>query len=66
MASAPSLQYLGPRDHHPRGDAVDIAAWLRGAGLERYEPALREHEIDWEVLPELTQRIMVATTRAWA
>lgn len=50
----------------PVGDAVDIAAWLRGVGLERYEPALREHEIDWEVLPELTQRIMVATTRAWA
>jgi SAM domain (Sterile alpha motif)/Adenylate and Guanylate cyclase catalytic domain len=34
---------------------VDIAAWLRELGLERYEPAFRENEIDWEVLPELTE-----------
>ena len=25
---------------------MDIAAWLRSLGLERYEPALRENEID--------------------
>jgi SAM domain (Sterile alpha motif) len=34
---------------------VDVALWLRGLGLERYEPAFRENEIDWEVLPELTE-----------
>src|SRR6516164_2557639 len=33
---------------------MDIAAWLRGEGLERYEAAFRENEIDWAVLPELT------------
>jgi SAM domain (Sterile alpha motif) len=34
---------------------VDIAAWLRKLGLERYEPVFRDNEIDWEVLPELTE-----------
>ena len=34
---------------------MDIAAWLRGLGLERYEPAFRENEIDAEVLPDLTE-----------
>jgi len=34
---------------------VDVAAWLRNLGLERYEPAFRESEIDFEVLPELTK-----------
>jgi SAM domain (Sterile alpha motif) len=33
---------------------VDIAAWLRGLGLERYEEAFRENEIDAEILPKLT------------
>jgi predicted ATPase/class 3 adenylate cyclase len=33
---------------------VDIAAWLRGLGLERFERAFREGEVDSEVLPELT------------
>jgi SAM domain (Sterile alpha motif) len=33
---------------------MDIAAWLRGLGLDRYEPALRDNEIDWAVLPKLT------------
>ena len=32
---------------------MDIPAWLRGLGLERYEPTFRENEIDAEVLPEL-------------
>jgi predicted ATPase/class 3 adenylate cyclase len=36
-------------------EAVDIAAWLRELGLERYGPAFRENEIDWDVLPELTE-----------
>src|ERR1700682_6060209 len=33
---------------------MDIAAWLQGLGLERYVPALRDNEIDWEALPKLT------------
>ena len=33
---------------------MDIAAWLHGLGLERYVPAFRDNEIDWEVLPKLT------------
>src|SRR5215831_18124749 len=34
---------------------MDIAAWLRELGLERYEPAFRENEIDAAVLPDLTE-----------
>ena len=33
---------------------MDIGGWLRGLGLERYEQAFRENEIDWEVLSKLT------------
>jgi class 3 adenylate cyclase len=33
---------------------MDIAVWLRGLGLERYELAFRDNEIDWETLPKLT------------
>jgi class 3 adenylate cyclase/predicted ATPase len=33
---------------------VDIAAWLRELGLERYEQAFRENEIDAQILPKLT------------
>jgi class 3 adenylate cyclase len=33
---------------------MDIGGWLRGLGLERYEQAFRENEIDPRVLPELT------------
>jgi SAM domain (Sterile alpha motif) len=33
---------------------VDVGAWLRELGLERYEQAFRENEIDAEVLPKLT------------
>src|SRR5215472_1394241 len=37
-----------------RNDTMDIGGWLRGLGLERYEQAFRENEIDLRVLPELT------------
>jgi len=37
-----------------REASVDIAAWLRGLGLEQYEPAFRANEIDEGVLPSLT------------
>ena len=33
---------------------MDIAAWLRSLGLERYELVFRDNEIDAAVLPELT------------
>src|SRR5215470_6471991 len=36
------------------GDAVDIADWLRGLGLEKYAPAFDENAINWDVLSELT------------
>src|SRR5262249_39127215 len=33
---------------------MDVASWLRNLGLERYEPAFRENDIDSQVLPKLT------------
>ena len=33
---------------------MDVVAWLRGLGLERYEAAFRDNDVDGEVLPELT------------
>ena len=39
----------------PRRTVVDVAAWLRDLGLERYKLTFRENEIDWDVLPELTE-----------
>ena len=34
---------------------MDVADWLRSLGLGQYEPTFRENEIDWAVLPELTE-----------
>jgi hypothetical protein len=34
---------------------MDVGEWLRGIGLGQYEATFREHEIDAEVLPELTE-----------
>jgi hypothetical protein len=33
---------------------MDVAAWLRGLGLEQYAPAFHDNAIDGEVLRELT------------
>ena len=33
---------------------MDVGGWLRGLGLEQYEAAFRENEIDGKVLPKLT------------
>jgi hypothetical protein len=33
---------------------VDLGDWLRGLGLEQYEAAFRENDIDDTVLPSLT------------
>src|SRR5215204_4688336 len=37
-----------------RSAAVDVSAWQRNLGLERYEPAFRDNAIDADMLPELT------------
>ncbi len=34
---------------------MDLGGWLRSLGLERYEGAFRQNEIDEKVLPSLTQ-----------
>jgi class 3 adenylate cyclase/tetratricopeptide (TPR) repeat protein len=34
---------------------MDVGAWLRNLGLEKYEPAFIENAIDFDVLPELTE-----------
>jgi len=47
---------------------MDIAAWLRSLGLERFEPAFRENEIYWSALPNLTDadlRDLGAATAVW-
>ena len=33
---------------------MDLVVWLRSLGLEQYEAAFRENEIDEKVLPNLT------------
>jgi class 3 adenylate cyclase len=37
------------------GAAMNVGEWLKGIGLGQYEATFREHEIDAEVLPELTE-----------
>ncbi|MGA8196818.1 MAG: adenylate/guanylate cyclase domain-containing protein, partial [Acetobacteraceae bacterium] len=39
---------------------MDVAAWLRGLGLEQYAPAFRDHDVDGEVLPELTAEDLIS------
>jgi class 3 adenylate cyclase len=39
---------------------MDVAAWLRGLGLERYAPAFQDNDIDGEVLPQLTPDDLVS------
>ena len=34
---------------------MDVGEWLKGIGLGQYETTFREHEIDAEVLSELTE-----------
>ena len=42
---------------------MDVAAWLRGLGLEQYAPAFRDNDVDGEVLPELTADDLTASGR---
>ena len=39
---------------------MDIGAWLRGLGLEHYEQAFRDNDIDADLLPELTADDLIA------
>src|SRR5262245_4288421 len=39
---------------------VDITAWLRGLGLQQYEQAFRDNDIDASVLPKLTVEDLVS------
>src|SRR5258705_10756901 len=39
---------------------MDVAAWLRGLGLEQYARAFRDNDVDGEVLPELTADDLIA------
>ena len=43
------LPLFGAEDHR-----IDVEAWLRRLGLERYAPAFRDNDVDDEVLRELT------------
>ena len=47
-------------DHPARGGAPPWTSlvWLRSLGLERYEAAFRDNEIDETVLPSLTRRTL--------
>src|SRR5215472_3027427 len=40
--------------------AIDVASWLQQLGLAQYEPAFRDNEVDWEVLPELTAEDLIS------
>jgi SAM domain (Sterile alpha motif) len=39
---------------------MDVAAWLRGLGLEEYAPAFRDNDVDGEVLPQLTANDLIS------
>jgi class 3 adenylate cyclase/predicted ATPase len=39
---------------------MDVAAWLRGLGLEQYAPAFRDNDVDDEVLPQLTSDDLIS------
>lgn len=39
---------------------IDVASWLRQLGLEQYEPAFRNNDVDGNVLPDLTGEDLIA------
>ena len=43
---------------------MDIAAWLRGLGLEAYEPAFRDNEVEAEVLPDQKSAVVTKLRNA--
>jgi class 3 adenylate cyclase/tetratricopeptide (TPR) repeat protein len=46
--------HLALKRHLAGGTAVNVASWLRRLGLERYEVAFHENDVDAELLPTLT------------
>ena len=40
---------------------MDVAEWLRKLGLQQYEPAFRENDVDAQVLPRLTAEDLTAS-----
>jgi Adenylate and Guanylate cyclase catalytic domain/SAM domain (Sterile alpha motif) len=49
-----SGRYLVSSITEPEETAVDIAGWLRDLGLDRYEAAFRENDVNADILPKLT------------
>src|ERR1700751_245705 len=43
-----------------RATPMDMAEWLRRLGLEQYEPAFRENDVDARVLPRLTAEDLIS------
>ena len=39
---------------------MDVPEWLRKLGLEQYEPAFRENDVDAQVLPRLTAEDLIS------
>ena len=39
---------------------MDVTDWLRALGLEQYEPAFRENDVDAQVLPRLTAEDLIS------
>ena len=39
---------------------IDVASWLRQLGLEQYDPAFRNNDVDGNVLPDLTGEDLIA------
>ena len=37
------------------GTAMDVGEWLKGLDLSQYEAAFRDHEIEADVLADLTE-----------
>jgi hypothetical protein len=52
------IALLGAKDHR-----MDVAAWLRGLGLEQYATAFLGNDVDGEVLPELTADDLISCRR---
>src|SRR5215467_10899266 len=50
----------GWRDPQAGRAAMDITRWLGGLGLQEYEHAFREGDVDTAVLPELTSDDLIA------
>src|SRR3954451_24001414 len=49
-----AAQSSAARIAEPEATVVDVGGWLKSLGLEQYEAAFRENDVDAEVLPTLT------------